>query len=165
MKRFVEVAVKTVYVADKPYTYSVPDDFDVSVGRLVKVPFGKGDRAADGVVLSVFEQEGLTEVKALLSVSHFSIGEKGVALANYIKNRYFCSLFDAFRLLTPAFSGKGAVPVFEKFVELSSSDGEKLEPKSEKQKKVIDFLRKNGKVSLETLVFNTSVSRSVISSL
>ena len=165
MKRFVEVAVKTVYVADKPYTYSVPDGFDVSVGRLVKVPFGKGDRAADGVVLSVFEQEGLTEVKALLSVSHFSIGEKGVALANYIKNRYFCSLFDAFRLLTPAFSGKGAVPVFEKFVELSSSDGEKLEPKSEKQKKVLDFLRKNGKVSLETLIFNTSVSRSVISSL
>lgn len=165
MSKFVEVAVKTVYIADKPYTYAVPENLEVFVGSLVRVPFGKGDRAYDGVVLSVLENCTEKNVKTILSVSSFSIGEEGVALANYIKNRYFCSLFDAFRLLTPSFSGKGSTPIFEKFAELENDFESKPTPKSDKQKRVIEVLKKKGKISLEELVFETAVSRSVISTL
>lgn len=165
MGKFVEVAVKTVYVADKPYTYAVSDNTEISVGSLVKVPFGKGDRIYDGVVLSVSEREESGNVKSVSSVSSFSIGEDGVALANYIKNRYFCSLFDAFRLLTPSFSGGTATPIFEKYVSLSDDFSEKKAVKSDKQKKAVNFLLKNGRMPLEKLVFETSVSRSVISTL
>lgn len=160
MKKFAEVAVKTVYVADRPYTYAVPDGVEIEVGSLVKVPFGSADRLCDGVALSVFEAEDREKVKTVSSVLPFSVGPEGVRLAAYIKSRYFCSLFDAFRLLTPSFSGGAPTPVFDKYVFLVSD----VIPKSEKQKKVVEAL-KNGEKSLEELVYETSVSRSVISTL
>lgn len=164
MSKFVEVAVKTVYVADKPYTYAVPENGEVCVGSLVRVPFGKGDKATDGVVLSVSEKEPEGDVKTLISVSSFSIGKNGVALANYIKNRYFCSLFDAFKLLTPSVSG-GLVPVFDRFIILSGGALNMPPLRSAKQKKVVDFLIENRKTSLENLLYETGVSRAVVSGL
>lgn len=163
MKKFVTVAVKTVYIADKPYTYEVPSNAFVEIGSLVRVPFGKGNKTCDGVVLSVFEDGEKEGVKLLASVYPFSVGESGVKLAIYIKSRYFCSLFDAFRLLTPSFSETGSTPVFDKYAALAESFDEK-KVKSDKQKKVVAALT-SGEKSLEELVFETSVSRSVISTL
>ena len=51
MKKFVTVAVKTVYIADKPYTYEVPSNAFVEIGSLVRVPLGKGNKTCDGVFL------------------------------------------------------------------------------------------------------------------
>ena len=151
MKKFVTVAVKTVYIADKPYTYEVPSNAFVEVGSLVRVPFGKGNKTCDGVVLSVFEDGEKEGVKLLASVYPFSVGESGVKLAIYIKSRYFCSLFDAFRLLTPSFSETGSTPVFDKYAALSENFDEK-KVKSDKQKKVVASLS-SGEKSLEALVF------------
>ena len=72
MKKFVTVAVKTVYIADKPYTYEVPENAFAEVGSLVKVPFGKGDKTCDGVVLSVFEDGEKEGVKTLSSGDEWS---------------------------------------------------------------------------------------------
>ena len=44
-----------VYSIDRPYDYSVPDDWRSSVaeGSRVIVPFGAGNRKTEGIVLEV----------------------------------------------------------------------------------------------------------------
>ena len=49
-----KIAVEAAtYAIDKPYSYLVPSDMEVSVGCRVLVPFGRGNRTSEGVVLSL----------------------------------------------------------------------------------------------------------------
>ena len=56
---------------DKPYTYQVPDVFaeQVTPGKRVLVPFGRGNRHTEGLVLALEEQETLPpRCKSILAV-------------------------------------------------------------------------------------------------
>ena len=52
------------FAIDKPYSYAVPQGMALMPGMRVQVPFGRGDRSCEGVVLSLEEgsQEGLKAV-------------------------------------------------------------------------------------------------------
>ena len=52
------------FAIDKPYSYWIPRDMTLAPGQRVTVPFGRGNRRAEGVVLSVEEgsREGLKTV-------------------------------------------------------------------------------------------------------
>ena len=51
-----KIAVEAAtYAIDKPYSYGVPAGMDVSVGCRVLVPFGRGNRTSEGIVLSLEE--------------------------------------------------------------------------------------------------------------
>ena len=57
-----KIAVSAANVSiDKPYTYQVPDVFaeQVTPGKRVLVPFGRGNRHTEGLVLALEEQETL----------------------------------------------------------------------------------------------------------
>ena len=43
------------FAIDKPYSYFVPEGLQVSPGVRVIVPFGRGNRPCEGVVLSLEE--------------------------------------------------------------------------------------------------------------
>ena len=45
---------KAVYAIDRPYDYLVPEELEdtVCVGKRVLVPFGNGNRGAEGIVLT-----------------------------------------------------------------------------------------------------------------
>ena len=50
--RLAKIAVEAAtYAIDKPYTYLVPEDMTLSVGCRVLVPFGRGNRVSEGMVL------------------------------------------------------------------------------------------------------------------
>jgi primosomal protein N' (replication factor Y) len=95
------------YAIDKPYTYLVPDHLaeDVKVGCRCVVPFGPGNRRAEGVLLRVWsEDDGIRHLKPLLQVLDEEpvVDKQGLQLALWMRDRYFCTLYDAIRAMLPS---------------------------------------------------------------
>ena len=91
------------FAIDKPYSYWIPRDMTLAPGQRVTVPFGRGNRRAEGVVLSVEEgsREGLKTVEAVLDESPL-LSPLQLRLAAFLRERYFCTFYDACRAILPA---------------------------------------------------------------
>ena len=91
------------FAIDKPYSYRIPQQMDVQPGMRVQVPFGKGNRRTEGVVLSVEqgEEETLKAIDQLLD-TQILLDRKMLQLAAFMRERYFCTFFDAIRVMLPA---------------------------------------------------------------
>ena len=78
------------FAIDKPYSYWIPRDMTLAPGQRVTVPFGRGNRRAEGVVLSVEEgsREGLKTVEAVLDESPL-LSPLQLRLAAFLRERYF----------------------------------------------------------------------------
>ena len=94
------------YSADKPYEYSVPEALRRTVvpGLRVLVPFGRGNRTREGVVLSVSEKEPTQRLKPVSSALETQpvITEDQIRLAVWMRERFFCTAYEAFRAILPA---------------------------------------------------------------
>ena len=103
----VKVAVGAApYSIDKPYDYLVPETWlDTALpGARVTVPFGRGNRTSEGLILARTEgkkAQGLKPLTAVLDPAPVLDGD-GIALALWLRGRYFCTMFEAARLLLPA---------------------------------------------------------------
>ena len=96
-----------IYAIDKPYDYLVPPELEGQVlpGMRVAVPFGSGNRGSDGIVLSLERQEENTPtLKPVLSCLDDApvLDEKGIHLALWMRERYFCTVSDAVKAMLPA---------------------------------------------------------------
>lgn len=91
------------FAIDKPYSYRVPECMELSAGIRVMVPFGRGNRRTEGVVLSVEEgsAEGLKTVERKLDEEPM-LTEHMLRLAAFLRERYFCTFYDAIRAILPA---------------------------------------------------------------
>ncbi len=91
------------FAIDKPYSYFVPEGMQVQVGIRVMVPFGKGNKRTEGVVLSVEEgsADGLKAVDRPLDDAPL-ITQEMLKLAAFLRERYFCTFYDAIRTMLPA---------------------------------------------------------------
>ena len=56
------------YAIDKPYSYGIPQGMTLRPGQRVQLPFGRGNRRCEGIVLTVeeAEEEGLKAVECCL---------------------------------------------------------------------------------------------------
>lgn len=101
-----KIAVEAAtYAIDKPYSYLVPADMDVSVGCRVLAPFGRGNRTSEGVVLSLEEVAvPAAPLKALrLNLDGAPlVSQREIKLALWMRQRYFCTFYDAIRTILPA---------------------------------------------------------------
>lgn len=107
---FVKVAVEnTTYSFDKLFTYIVPDGMNVLRGCRVTVPFGGGNKTRIGMVMDIDEDfEGdPSKLKTVISLldSEPLLNDEMLSLAVWMKNRYFCTYFDALKLMFPAGAG------------------------------------------------------------
>ena len=107
MDQIARVAVAAAtYAIDKPYDYLVPEQLAgrAQVGVRVTVPFGKGNRASEGVILALSEESRRPKLKALSSVLDESpvLGNEEIKLALWMRERYFCTLYDSVKALLPA---------------------------------------------------------------
>ena len=91
------------FAIDKPYSYLVPDGMTLVPGIRVMVPFGKGNRRTEGVVLSVEEgsAEKLKTVERALDEEPL-LSQHMLRLAAFMRERYFCTLYDVIRAMLPA---------------------------------------------------------------
>ena len=91
------------FAIDKPYSYFIPMGMRLCPGIRVQVPFGRSNRATQGVVLSVEEgsSEGLKPVSACLDEAVL-VSDTMLRLAAFMRERYFCTFFDAIHAMLPA---------------------------------------------------------------
>ncbi len=94
------------YAIDKPYTYLVPQSMldRVQPGMRVMIPFGRGNRRAEGIVLDLFpgsRERGLKAILALLDETPV-LDHQGIQLAVWIHDQYFCTVYDAVKAMLPS---------------------------------------------------------------
>ena len=105
------------FAIDKPYSYRIPEAMTLLPGQRVMVPFGKGNRRCEGVVLSVESgsEEKLKNVEQCLDESPL-VSDTMLRLAAFIRERYFCTFYEAIRAMLPAgawFQTKGSYRLTE----------------------------------------------------
>ena len=98
----IAVAAAT-FAIDKPYSYRIPAGMALQPGMRVQVPFGRGNRRTEGVVLAV--EDGSEET--LKAIDHCldevpQVTMQMLQLAAFMRERYFCTLFEAVRVMLPA---------------------------------------------------------------
>ncbi len=98
----IAVAAAT-FAIDKPYSYRVPEDLHLQPGIRVQVPFGRGNRRTEGVVLALEpgNDESLKTIDCSLDEAPV-LTQHMLRLAAFMRERYFCTLFDAVRPMLPA---------------------------------------------------------------
>ena len=92
-----------IYTIDKPYSYRVPAELRLLPGMRVSVPFGRGNRIREGMVLALEsgDDESLKPVSAALDAEPV-LSERMLRLAAFVRERYFCTFYDAIRAMLPA---------------------------------------------------------------
>jgi len=91
------------FAIDKPYSYYIPQEMTLLPGMRVQVPFGRGNRQTEGIVLSVEEgsNDGLKAVQYQLDKEPM-LSHTMLQLAAFLRERYFCTFYDAVRAMLPA---------------------------------------------------------------
>ena len=104
MAQIAKIAIEAAtYAIDKPYSYQVPDGMNVSAGLRVMVPFGRGNRRSEGMVLAVESGQPERRLKAVLSVLDEApqLSDRQIRLALWMCQRYFCTFYDALHAILP----------------------------------------------------------------
>ena len=99
-----KVAVSAaLFAIDKPYSYRIPDGMVLRPGQRVQLPFGRGNQRTEGVVLSVEEgsEEKLKTIERCLDEEPI-LTPAQLRLAGFLRERYFCTFYDAIRAILPA---------------------------------------------------------------
>ena len=91
------------FAIDKPYSYWIPQDMALAPGQRVMVPFGRANRRTEGIVLTV-EPGSADKLKAVESCLDDGpiLTDTQLRLAAFLRERYFCTFFDAIRVMLPA---------------------------------------------------------------
>ena len=91
------------FAIDKPYSYAFSPEQGLKPGVRVTVPFGRGNRSAEGVVLSVSsgDETGLKSVAGVLDTAPV-LSDTMLHLAAFLRDRCYCSFYDVIRAMLPA---------------------------------------------------------------
>ena len=91
------------FAIDKPYSYRIPEGMEVLPGQRVMLPFGRANKRTEGVVLTVEEGDPgkLKAVERCLDEEPI-LSQTQLRLAAFLRERYFCTFYDAIRAMLPA---------------------------------------------------------------
>ena len=103
----VKVAVSAApYSIDKPYSYLVPDALAAAAvpGVRVMVPFGRGNKESEGLILARVQEPKLPGSKAIRQILDPEpvLDKAGIDLALWMRGRYFCTVFETVKTILPA---------------------------------------------------------------
>ena len=172
-KRIAKIAVSAAtYWTDRPYDYNVPSAFSDSVkpGMRVIVPFSRGNRKCEGIVLSVVNESSYERLKTIISVPDTEpiLTEGQIKLALWMRERCFCTVYDAVKAILPAglwFDFTTQLSIGEAYdKELAYAAAEK----SSQQTKVLDVVFANGgkcELSQVELAFGDSSPKAAVKAL
>ena len=104
MAQIAKIAIEAAtYAIDKPYDYLAPEGMNVCAGMRVTVPFGRGNRRSEGMVLAVetgWPDRQLKAIESVLDETPQLSGEQ-IRLALWMCQRYFCTFYDALHAILP----------------------------------------------------------------
>ena len=177
-----KVAVSNAtYWIDQPYDYVIPDHLlsQVRIGCRVMVPFSRGNRATEAMVIGITEQsdyEKLKEVSRVLDPEPVLSAEM-VQLALWMHDRFFCTVYDAVKSMLPTglwFNKSGKKKAADKYIEYISLSvpgeeavriAETKQRRAPRQADVLKTLAPLGQVQLRDLMDFIQVSKATIDSL
>ena len=115
------------YWLDKPYDYLLPPELkdQAQPGMRVHVPFSRGNRRTEGVILAVSEHSDYDQpLKAVLQLLDEEpvLTEEQIKLAFFMRERFFCTVYDAVRAMLPAglwFDEEGRRRINDKSIEMA----------------------------------------------
>lgn len=136
---------KVAYHYDKPYTYLIPSALagKVQAGCRVMVPFGAGNRKRQGMVMELTDVQDTSRMKTVDSLLDGKplLNAELLALGVWLKERTFCTYFEAFKSLLPAGINLRIIISYS----LAQGFGEdEIQQLPEVEKKLCDFLADAG---------------------
>ncbi len=95
-----------LYWIDRLYEYEIPDDMASSVcpGVRVIVPFGHRNRHREGIIFQLGHNDSSRELKSVVRVLDAApvLSKEMLSLTVWMRNRYFCTIYDAVHAILPA---------------------------------------------------------------
>lgn len=158
----------TFFSYDTDYSYIIPNSLrnDVQIGSKVSVPFGRGDKTRDGIIVNLIEEsaDNIDSLKEIKSVEKKILSDEMVKLALWLKERCFCTTYDCLKQMLPRKYGvlKGKS---ERMVRLLVDDESELSQVTKKQKTVCDLLLDIGTAGANEICEFCSVGISVLKNL
>ncbi len=165
--RIATVAVdNTFFSFDTDYSYFVPEELQDSaaIGCRVTVPFGKGDKARDGIIVALEDAESESGLKAVSAVHEKALSDELVSLALWLKERCFCTTYDCLKQMLPRGYGK-LRSKSERMVRLLTDEESALTKLTKKQKIVTDLLLDVGMAGANEVCEFCSVGMTVLKNL
>lgn len=163
------------YWIDKPYDYLVPDELKEKAlpGARAIVPFGKGNRRSEGVILALSDCTEYEKLKAIQTVldERPVLTEEQLRLALFMRERFFCTVYDAIKAILPAglwFDESGRRRAKDKTVEMArlavsgeeaADYAEKNRKRSPQQANILDLLCSFETLPLRDILMHTGASR------
>ena len=130
------------FAIDKPYSYRFPEGMVLHPGQRVQIPFGRGNRHCEGIVISaeVGEEAGLKAVERCLDEEPI-LSECQLRLAAFLRERYFCTFYDAVRAMLPAGLWFRST---ERFSLTENRDWKEKTIRKEGAREILEFLEEMG---------------------
>ena len=119
---------------DQPYSYRIPEEFEgmLEVGMRVHVPFGKGNRLIQGIVLGLEsqpdEEEANHDLKDIAEVLDFSpvLTQEQLWLAEELRKSVFSYKISILKAMLPGFLNSSYDKILYPLEGLSQEDRERL---------------------------------------
>lgn len=137
------VVENAAYSFDIAFSYQVPPAMqeDIRPGCRVLIPFGKSNRARQGLVMSLEEGEEskLKPIRMLLDLKPL-LNEEQLWLTEYLHKRVFCTYYEAMRAVIPS----GLTMKVKVMCSLGEQQAMPPEP-SAAQQKILEYLKEQKK--------------------
>lgn len=169
------------YWLDKPYDYLIPEALlgKVKPGVRVTVPFSRGNRRSEGIVLGVSDRSDFDKLKPIETVLDNDpvLTPSQIRLALWMHDRFFCTVYDAVKTILPAgfwFKADGTRRVNDKtreMISLAVSAEEAFALSQAKRRKapmqaeLLGLLCSVGRVSAQEALYFTGSSRQSLKAL
>lgn len=165
---------RTVKKLNRTFDYNIPKELEdfIIIGSRVLVPFGKGEKLEEAFVVGIKEQSEF-ELKDIAKMED-SLTDKQIELARWMAKRYFCNVSDCIKLMLPPGNRRKENKVQDKTINVVylKKDLEEIEfdmevgkIKSDKQRRVINFVKNNEGVTISEIEMYTDCSRAIVNTL
>ncbi|NLA87464.1 MAG: primosomal protein N' [Clostridiales bacterium] len=180
------VAAATYHI-DKPYTYIVPEALSDKLvpGMRVSIPFGRGNRRSEGLVLSLSTEDsnlprdgGKKELKYIEAALDESpvLSQELLQLSLWMSDRFFCTVYDAAKAMLPAgmWFKDGARRLGDKTLTTAVLDipaeealliAAQKKKRAPQQARILELLSQIGSAAVKDICYFTGASRSSIKAL
>ena len=161
---------------NRTFDYNIPKEMEniILVGSKVLVPFGRLKTLEEAHVVKIKEKSEY-EIKDIAKVEN-GLTDKQIELANWMAKRYFCNISDCIRLMqTPGTNAKDVnkriqdkkinVIYLKKDIEEIDFEIETQKLKSDKQIRILNFVKGNEGCTIPDIEAFTDCSRAIVNTL
>ncbi|MBQ3045785.1 MAG: primosomal protein N' [Clostridia bacterium] len=142
--KYAKVAVEsTVFTFDKAFDYEIPAELESTAqkGCRVTVPFGNGNKKRIGIIFDITDKTESKRIKKVIDVLDEEplLSNEMLGLAEWIKDRTFCTLYEAAKAMLPTGINHRIVASYAVSSEIPDGAIEALD---ESEKEILDYLYK-----------------------